>query len=258
MSVKVLVEGGLFAARCRSYNNHASKLTTVPHMEEPRAVIFDVDGTLVDSNDAHAKAWVDALEACGIPIPYSRVWPLIGMGAEKLLPELAGITITSPAGRKINHARGTFFESRYLWTIRPFPHVRTLVQRVIDSGYMPAVISNSNQDDLDFLLRLADVGDLLRVRILSDSTITARPLSDLMFAALQALHAPASGAIAIGDTPYDIAAAHRAGVSAIAFRCGGWKNDDLAGATAIYQDPAELLSRFDESVLCDRAFHRVG
>jgi len=226
----------------------------VTRMEELRAIIFDVDGTLVDSNDAHANAWVDALKACGIPIPYARVRPLIGMGAEQLLPELAGITVSSPAGRKINHARGKIFESRYLSTIRPFPRVRSLVQRVLDAGYLPAVISNSNQDDLDFLLRLADVGDLLRFRILSDSTLNARPTSDLVFAALQTLRAPAAIAIAIGDTPYDIAAAHRAGVSAIAFRCGGCNADDLAGADAVYRDAAELLSCFDDSLLSDRVF----
>lgn len=224
-----------------------------PYLTERRAIIFDIDGTLVDSNDAHAFAWVDALKASGVMIQYPRVRSLIGMEPDKMLPELAGITLTSAMGRRIHQARSEFFESRYLKTVRPFPRARDLVERTLNAGYVPAVISNSSHDHVDRLLMLAHVADLLKVRILSESSPTARPLSELMFFALRALGVTASSAIAVGATPHDIAAAQRAGVSAIALRCGGWDDHELAGAAAVYQDPAELLSRFDDSLLSERA-----
>lgn len=231
--------------------------TDLPRTSPPaerRAVIFVIDGTLVDSNDAHAFAWVDALKAAGLTIPFPRVRSLIGMGAEKLLPELAGITLTSAIGRRIHHARGEFFESRYLKTVRPFARARDLVQRILDAGYVPAVISSSKHDHVDRLLTHAQVADLLKLRILSESSASARPLSELMFFALHAVGVTAANAVAVGATPHDIAAAHRAGVSAIALRCGGWDDHELAGAAAVYQDAAELLSRFDDSMLSQRAF----
>ena len=221
---------------------------------ERRAIIFDIDGTLVNSNDAHAFAWVDALKAYGVMIPFPRVRSLMGMEPEKLLPELAGITLTSGIGRRIHHARAEFFESRYLQRVRPFPRARDLVQRTIDAGFVPAVISNSSHDHVDRLLMRAEVADLLKLRILSESSPAGRPLSELMFFALRALGVPASSAVAVGATPHDIAAAQRAGVSAIALRCGGWDDHELAGAAAVYQDPAELLSRFDDSLLSDLPF----
>ena len=182
-------------------------LPRASRLGERRAIIFDIDGTLVNSNDAHAYAWVDALKASGVMIPYPRVRSLMGMEPEKLLPELAGITLTSGIGRRIYHARAQFFESRYLQTVRPFPRARDLVQRTIDAGYAPAVISNSSHDHVDRLLMRAEVADLLKLRILSESSPAARPLSELMFFALQALGVPASSAVAVGATPHDIAAA---------------------------------------------------
>ncbi len=132
--------------------------------------------------------------------------------------------------------------------------MRALVLRVMEAGHMPAVISTSSHDHLDRLLSVAEVGDLLTVRVLADATLTGRPLSNLIFPAIQRLRVPAASAIAIGATPHDIAAAHRAGVNVIGLRCAGWDDHELLGAAAVYQDPAELLSRFDESLLSDRAF----
>src|SRR3954454_13960669 len=99
-------------------------------MQRLLGVLLDVDGTLVDSNDAHAHAWVQALAECGIPnVPYDKVRPLIGMGSDKLLPEVAGIDADSPKGEAISKRRGEIFQKEFLPSLHPFPATRELLRR---------------------------------------------------------------------------------------------------------------------------------
>lgn len=89
-----------------------------------RGVIFDVDGTLVDSNDQHARAWVDALAEAGFPVPYDKVRPLIGMGGDKVLPKLTGLSDDDEKGKRIAERREQIFDEEYLPQVRPFPGAR--------------------------------------------------------------------------------------------------------------------------------------
>src|SRR5437870_2400720 len=99
-------------------------------MRQPQAVILDVDGTLVNSNDAHAHAWVEAFAEAGIVVPFARVRRLIGMGGDQLLPIVAGIQDDTPAGKQISKRRGEIFQSRHLPFVRPFPRARELLLRM--------------------------------------------------------------------------------------------------------------------------------
>jgi phosphoglycolate phosphatase-like HAD superfamily hydrolase len=217
--------------------------------QAPRRVIFDIDGTLVDSNDAHAHAWVDALAEAGHHVAFTRVRPLIGMGGDKVLPELAGIDEDSPEGKRIATRRGEIFRTRYFPAVRGLPGAQALVSLLVREGHALAVASSARKEELQDLLRCAGVDRLINLRTSSSDTDDSKPDPDVVHAALKQLGADAFEAIMIGDTPYDIEAAGRAGVETIAFRSGGWSDKALKGAIAIYDGPAHLRREYERSPL---------
>ena len=212
-------------------------------------MIFDVDGTLVDSNDAHARAWVVAFAEHGITVAYESVRRAIGMGGDKLMPLVAGLEEDSPEGRPIAKRRGEIFREVWLPQLKPFPRTRELVQRVGHSGAVLAVASSAAGEDLHPLLDAAGVSDLIPTRTSSDDAEESKPDPDIVKAALKRTGCSAEQAIMIGDTPYDVEAASRAGVRVIALECGGWGRADLRNATEVYRDASELLDRYEESIL---------
>jgi phosphoglycolate phosphatase-like HAD superfamily hydrolase len=214
-----------------------------------RGAILDVDGTLVDSNDAHARAWVEALKEGGFDVPFERVRPLIGMGGDNLLPEVTGLPEDHPRVKPIGKRRGEIFKAKYLPTLRAFPGTSELLRRMRDEGLKLAVASSAQPDELEPLLRLAGAGFLLESASSADDVESSKPDPDVVHAALGRLRLPPAEVLMIGDTPYDIEAAARAGVGAIAFRSGGWDDAGLSGALAIYDGAADLLARFAESPL---------
>jgi HAD superfamily hydrolase (TIGR01509 family) len=216
-----------------------------------RGVLFDIDGTLLDSNDAHARAWVEALHEAGHDVPFARVRRLIGMGADKLLPEL-GLEAEDRTGRAVAARRGALFRERHLPTVAPLPGARALVERLRAGGFRLGVATSAPPEEAALLLERAGVAGLLASRA-AGGAADSKPDPDIVQAALRAIGLPGSEAVLIGDTPYDVAAAARAGVVAIAFRSGGWDDEALAGALAVYDGPADLLSRLDGSPLRARA-----
>jgi HAD superfamily hydrolase (TIGR01509 family) len=211
------------------------------------AVILDVDGTLVDSNDAHARAWVDAFRAHGIAVAYDSVRRSIGMGGDKLMPAVSGIDEDSPRGEAIAADRSRFFKQRYLPNLRPFEGVRPLVERFAADGFTIAVASSAKEEELQPLLEIAGVSDLIARRTSSDDAEASKPEPDIVQAALTQCGCPASRAIMLGDTPYDVEAATRAGVAIVGVESGGWRREDLGGALAVYGSPADLLAGYDAS-----------
>ncbi len=221
-------------------------------MQRPLGVLLDVDGTLVDSNDAHARAWVRSLAEYGVTIPFAKVRPLIGMGGDKLLPEAAGIDAESPRGKAISERRGEIFREEYLPTLRPFPGVQEMLARMKREGLRLGVASSAKEKELSGLLRVCGADDLVDASTSSDDADSSKPDPDIVHAALKKIGLPPEKVILLGDTPYDVEAGKRAGVPVVAVRCGGWGGRDLAGAVAVYQGPADLLAGFDTSPFCSR------
>jgi HAD superfamily hydrolase (TIGR01549 family) len=217
-----------------------------------RAVIFDVDGTLIDSVDAHAKAWQEALGDYGIEVPFEAVRAQIGKGGDQLMPVFVPRDELARIGDALEAHRGEIFKTRYLPTLRPFPSVRDLVQRVIASGRTVALASSAKADEVDTYKRIAGIDDLISRETSSDDVERSKPHPDIFQAALAVLGGVLpSEAVVVGDTPYDAEAAGKAGLAIVGVRCGGFPESDLraAGCVAIYQDPADLLARFDQSPL---------
>ena len=214
-----------------------------------QGVIFDIDGTLVDSNDAHAQSWVDAFAEADYEVPFEVVRPLIGMGADKLLPKTIGIRHDSKEGKKLLKRRSEIFRESYLPRLRPFPGSRSLVLRVRDDGLKAIVATSAKDEELQGLLRAAEVDDLMEERATASDAKRSKPDPDIVEAAIEESGVPSDNAVMIGDTPYDVEAATRAGVRAIAFRSGGWDDASLKGAVQIYDGPADLLAYYDASLL---------
>lgn len=212
-------------------------------------VLLDVDGTLLDSNDAHARSWVEALAEHGRVVEFARVRPLIGKGGDKVLPELTGLAADSPEGTHISTRRREIFLHRHLPQLAPCRGARALLERLQAEGLQLIVATSAQQDELGPLLEQAGVADLVHGTTSSDDAEHSKPDPDIVAAALQRAGLAAADAVMIGDTPYDLAAAARAGVRLIALRCGGWCDEHLAGAAAIYDDPADLLAHYEASPL---------
>lgn len=212
-----------------------------------RAILLDVDGTLIDSNDAHAYAWVDTGREFGYDVPYEKVRWMIGMGGDKVLPELTGLEEGSETGKKILERRGEIFRNKYLPQLEAFAGARELLQRFRDDGFKLVVATSASEEDLAALLEQAGIGDLIQRATTSDDAEESKPAPDIVEAALKKGKVDPAHAIMIGDTPYDVGAARNAGVEIVAVRCGGWADDDLKGAITIYDDPQDLLAHYSSS-----------
>lgn len=206
------------------------------------AVILDVDGTLVDSNALHALSWAEVLARHGHDVPYTRIRPLIGMGGDKLVPSAVGRDLPEREVERIGDDRSALFAERYLPRVRALRGARALVTELRNRGYAIAIASSARDEELRPLLAVAGVADLIGVTTSSDDADRSKPDPDIVAAAVRRLGRPPRDCVMIGDTPYDIEAARRAGVDVIAVRAGGWRDPDLHGALAIVDDPADLLA----------------
>ncbi len=212
-------------------------------------MIFDVDGTLVDSNDAHARAWVQAFTEQGMTVAYERVRRAIGMGSDKLMPTVAGIEEDSDEGKKIAARRKTIFKEIWLPRLQPLPGAHDLVERLVQDGFTTAVASSASESELRPLLDVAGVADLIPTRTSSDDAARSKPDPDIVSAASARAGCPRERTVMIGDTPYDVEAATRASIPIIALTCGGWTSEELRSASAVYADPADVLAHYETTIL---------
>jgi HAD superfamily hydrolase (TIGR01509 family) len=208
---------------------------------ERRAMLFDLDGTLVDSNDAHARAWTEALRQHGVAVDFLQVRPLIGMGGDKLLPEIAQVSESSERGQAIAKRKKEIFET-LLGTIEPTIGARALLEYLRRHDIALVIATSADDKELHALLSQAGLQELIPTKTSKDDAKASKPDPDIVHAALAKAETRAEEAVMIGDTPYDIDAAARVGVKSIALRCGGyWPDEALHGAAEIYDDPNDLL-----------------
>lgn len=150
-------------------------------------------------------------------------------------------------GKKISEARTEIFKTRYLPTLKPTTGAAAFVQWLLDSRLTVVVATSAKEEEVKALLTICGGQALVKDATTSDDAERSKPDPDILVAALQKSGSSPDQAIMIGDTPYDIEAARRAGLAAIAFRCGGWDDAQLHGSIAIYDDPRELLDHVDQS-----------
>lgn len=207
------------------------------------AVLFDVDGTLVDSNDLHAAAWQESFRHFGIVLRFERIREQIGKGGDNLIPSLLPPDLAERLQEDIESFRSELFQRDYLAKARPFPGVCDLFRRLHEDGTTIVLASSSKQAEVDFHLDRIGCREYVTATTSRDDVEHSKPCPDIFEAALSKA-ASAGQVVVVGDTPYDIEAAAKIGVPAVAVRCGGFPEEDLAGAAAIYDGPRELIAAY--------------
>src|SRR5579872_598140 len=211
-------------------------------------ILLDVDGTLLLSNAAHARAWAETLAEFGHDIPAERIQPLIGMGGDRLLPALVpGLSTEEGEGKRIADRRQELFLECYVRWLKPAPGTRDFLLFLRELGLDLVVATSAKREELQALLKAAGIDDLIQTETTTDDAEESKPAPDIVEAALARSGLEPHEVLMIGDTPYDVESATRAGVGIIALRCGGHSDEALRGALAIYDDPQDLCDHYADS-----------
>jgi HAD superfamily hydrolase (TIGR01549 family) len=217
------------------------------------AIIFDIDGTLLDSVDLHAEAWQEAFRHFGREIPRGEIRSQIGKGGDQLLPVFLSKDELKAYGKELEEFRGPLFKEKYLPKVKPFPGVRELFLKVKENGQKVALASSAKADELKEFERIARIEDLVEVETSSADAKKSKPHPDIFQAALGRLsdHIRREDVVVVGDSPHDAEAAKKAELRTVGVRCGGFPEADLwkAGCIAIYHGPEDLLRHYEESPL---------
>lgn len=217
-----------------------------------KAVIFDVDGTLIDTVDFHAEAWQKAFSEFGREVDFLSIRNQIGKGGDQLLPVFFTKEELEKFGKDLEKRRGEIFKDEYLHRIKPFPKVRELFQRILEDGKKIALGSSAPEDELEVFKQIAHIDDLIKAETSTDDAEKSKPEPDIFRAALKKLgDISAENVMVIGDTPYDVQAAKKINLQTMGVLCGGFPEKGLreAGCIAIYKDPADLLEKYEKSPL---------
>ena len=219
----------------------------------PKAAIFDLDGTLLDSVDLHAMAWQDAMIEFGHDVSFEQARSQIGKGGDKFIPVFLSADEQRDHGKELEEWRANRFKTEYMPLVRPFSAVPELLRRVRRAGLQVAVASSAKRDEVDKYLNMAHITDLVHLTTCSDDVKESKPAPDIFKIVLQKLDIEGADGVAIGDTPYDGEAAAKAKIPTIGVLCGGFTENSLrqAGCAEIYPGPAALFARFDDSLYAE-------
>jgi HAD superfamily hydrolase (TIGR01509 family) len=219
------------------------------------AVLLDIDGTLVDSNEFHVIAWHRAFQEANTPVPAARIRKQIGKGADMLIPAVAP-DLPQKARDVVAKRHGKIFKKEFLPRVEAFPGAHDLIAALHRSGREVVLASSSDQAEVDHYVHLLRVEELLRATTSADDVERSKPAGDIFASALQKTSSKdPQSTIAIGDTPYDAIAAAKCGIRTIALRSGGFTDDELLSGhpIAIYEDVGDLFESLPESELSDES-----
>ena len=217
-----------------------------------KAVIFDADGTLIDTVDLHAASWVEALRHFGRETTHEEVRRQIGKGGDQLMPVFLPQEVVERRGEEVEAFRKRLFMRDCIGKARAFPGVPDLFRRVRAAGQRVVLASSAKGDELERYKEIAGIAELVDAATSSDDAERSKPFPDIFLAALDRI-APigAPDAVVVGDTPYDAEPAGKAGLRTLGVLCGGFPEADLraAGCVAVYHGPVDLLANYERSPL---------
>ena len=208
-------------------------------------VLFDIDGTLVDTSYLHTIAWFRALDRIGERVAMAAIHRRIGMGSDKLLPDLIG-----REDQEADDLHGQFYEELH-GEVRALPAAGDLLREVKRRGGQVVLATSAKERDLKVLLGAIDAHDAIDHVTSSDDVDASKPSPDIFAVALEAAGLDRERTMVVGDTGWDVEAAGRCGLPCVAVLTGGWSTAELdaAGAVAVYDDVAALLDDIGNSPL---------
>ena len=212
-------------------------------------MLLDIDGTIVDSNDKHADCWVEAFAHFGRKVDRETIRMQIGKGGDLLVPDTLNAREMRRFGEPLKKYRGELWKRKYMKTVEPFPGAVESIRTIHARGIKLALASSSNPDEVEYYVELLGVGDLLEGATSKEDAELSKPSPEIFEAALERVKSDPARTFAVGDTPYDILAAHRVPVPVIAVRCGGFPEETLTKAEYLFEDLADMtreLDRIDE------------
>ncbi|MEV7155156.1 HAD family hydrolase [Streptomyces misionensis] len=213
-----------------------------------RAAVFDVDGTLVDTNHLHVVTWWEAFRQAGHDVPMHAVHRAVGLGSSDLVAHLLGEDRDRGQDDALSAAHKALY-GQYFDRLPALPGAGELLRRLHHDGWTVVLATSASGSELGALRRAIDADDAIADTASSDDVQRGKPAPEPVEHALELAGVPASRAVFVGDTVWDMRAGAKAGVRCIGVLCGGIPRADLeeAGAEAVYADPADLLARLDTS-----------
>jgi HAD superfamily hydrolase (TIGR01509 family) len=212
--------------------------------------VLDIDGTLVDTNYHHAIAWYRAFRQHEIALPLWRIHRHIGMGGDQLVGALTDERTEEEMGDDIRAAETTLY-FQLIDEVQPMAGARDLIEQLKARGHTVVLASSAKSDEVDHYLDLLDARELADAWTTSADVESTKPAPDLVSAALERVGGSPDDALMVGDTPWDVEAAAKAGVKTLAVRTGGFGVDELkdAGAAAVFESVDELCQKLDQTPL---------
>ncbi|MFF3085321.1 HAD family hydrolase [Streptomyces nojiriensis] len=218
-----------------------------------RAALFDVDGTLADTNHLHVVCWWEALRQAGHDVATHDIHCAIGLPGADLLAYVLGEDRDTGEDDALSAAHSTLYGT-YFDRLPPLDSAAELLRELDRRGWRVVLVTSAKDTELDALRRALDADDAITATASSDDVSEGKPAPDPVHHALGLADAPAQGAVLVGDTVWDMRAGSRAGVVCVGLLCGGIPRQDLeeAGARAVYRHPADLLAHIDASPFAQR------
>lgn len=211
-----------------------------------KAILLDIDGTLVDSNDLHTECWLEAFREFGHSFEYDTMRSQIGKGGDLLVPDLLTAREVRRIAEPLGKRRAGIFKEKYMGRVQPFPATREAIETLRKRGLQIVLASSASPDEVKYFTDLLGIGDLIAGSTSKGDAQFSKPSPEIFDAALEKAGVDAAHALVVGDTPYDILAAHRAGIAVAAVRSGGFEEKLLANAEFLFDNVGELVRRFDE------------
>ncbi|MFD7994686.1 HAD family hydrolase [Streptomyces mexicanus] len=215
-----------------------------------RAAVFDVDGTLVDTNHLHVTTWWEAFRQAGHRVPMHAVHRSVGLGSTDLIAHLLGEDRDTEQDARLSAAHTALY-AQYFDRLPAFADAGRLLRRLHEDGWTVVLATSASGPELSALRRAIDADDAIAATASSDDVQEGKPAPEPVQHALDLAGVPKERAVFVGDTVWDMRAGRRAGVRCVGLLCGGIPRADLqeAGAEAVYDDPAHLLASLEDSPL---------
>lgn len=210
-----------------------------------KAILLDIDGTLVDSNDKHTDCWVEAFAHFGKNVEWDVVREHIGKGGDLLVPDLLNAREMRKIGEKLKKYRGELWTEKYMKSVQPFPGINDALKELHERGLKLAFASSSNENEVEYYVSLLGAEDLLEGSTSKGDAQFSKPSPEIFQAALERVGTKQEHTLVAGDTPYDVLASHRAGLAIAALLCGGFERELLGKAEFLFDDIPSMVKELD-------------